>query len=158
VRYRVPIVVTGFEPIDILQGVHACIVQLEQGRAEVENRYARSVRDDGNEPARRAIEDVFEVAPRRWRGLGEMAGSGLALRSAYARFDAERRFPLALPEPAAEGECRSGAVLRGTLRPFECPAFGARCTPESPLGAPMVSTEGACAAYYRYRPPAGSTP
>jgi len=160
-RYGVPIVVTGFEPVDILQGVHACLTQLEQGRAEVENAYARSVRREGNLPARELIAEVFQVVPRKWRGLGEIPRSGLGLQPAYAGFDAEQRFGLAdttLPEPEA---CLSGLVLQGLTRPPECPAFGRQCTPEHPLGATMVSSEGACAAYYRYRHaggPPGPTP
>jgi len=150
-QYGVPIVVTGFEPVDILQGVHACLTQLEAGRAEVENAYARSVRREGNLPAQELIREVFEVVPRKWRGLGEISRSGLALREAYAALDAEKRFGLTdadVPEPEA---CLSGLVLQGLKRPPECPAFGKECTPEHPLGATMVSSEGACAAYYRYR-------
>jgi hydrogenase expression/formation protein HypD len=149
--YRVPIVVTGFEPMDILHGVLMCIEQLESGRAEVENQYSRSVRRGGNRPAQQLISEIFEVAPRKWRGVGEIPRSGLALRAAYAAFDAERKFGLAeltVDEPA---DCLSGMVLQGKLKPPECPAFGTRCTPEHPLGATMVSSEGACAAYFRYR-------
>ncbi len=156
-RFGVPIVVTGFEPTDILLGVRLCLLQLEQGRAEVESAYARSVRPEGNAEAQRAIAETFEVAPRRWRGVGAIPKSGLVLRERYAAFDAERRFGGAPPEAADDGECRSGEVLRGVLKPPECPAFGTRCTPDAPLGAPMVSSEGACAAYFRYRPaPAGA--
>jgi hydrogenase expression/formation protein HypD len=152
-RYRVPIVVTGFEPLDVLQGIAMCVAQLECGRAEVENQYSRSVRREGNTAAQQLMTDVFQVVPRKWRGVGEIPQSGLGLREGYAAFDAERRFG-----PAASGldiasECRSGLVLQGVLKPHECPAFGIRCTPERPLGAPMVSSEGACAAYHRYRRP-----
>ena len=150
-RYRVPIVVTGFEPLDILEGVHLCVRQLEEGRAEVENQYARSVRREGNREARRLIAEIFEVVPRRWRGIGEIPHSGLGLRPAYAEFDAEQRFGLAGYSVEEPSECQSGLVLQGVLKPHECPAFGTRCTPEHPLGATMVSSEGACAAYYRYR-------
>jgi hydrogenase expression/formation protein HypD len=150
-RYRVPIVVTGFEPLDILQGVLMCVRQLEQHRAEVENQYARAVRREGNRTARELLAEVFEVVPRKWRGIGEIAASGLALKSRYARFDAERRFGSARIAAEEPKECISGLVLRGVRQPAECPAFGSRCTPERPLGAPMVSSEGACAAYYRYR-------
>lgn len=150
-KYRVPIVVTGFEPLDILQGVLMCVQQLEQGRFEVENQYARAVRARGNEPARKAIREVFRVIPRKWRGVGEIAQSGLGLAEKYARFDAEERFGVASYRAEESSECRSGLVLQGVLRPHECPAFGTRCTPEHPLGATMVSNEGACAAYYRYR-------
>ncbi|MFZ0888823.1 MAG: hydrogenase formation protein HypD [Candidatus Binataceae bacterium] len=150
-RYRVPIVVTGFEPLDILQGLHMCIKQLEQGRAEVENQYARSVRCEGNQEAIRIIEQVFEVVPRKWRGIGPIAQSGLRLREAYAAYDAEARFAVAEIEARESEQCISGLVLQGLRKPVECPAFGTRCTPENPLGATMVSSEGACAAYYRYR-------
>jgi hydrogenase expression/formation protein HypD len=149
-RYRVPIVVTGFEPLDILEGVWLCVRQLEAGRAAVENQYSRSVRRDGNASARRIIEEVFRVIPRRWRGIGDIAESGLGLAEAYAGFDAERRFSPVSMEDEASGECISGLVLRGERKPTECPAFGTRCTPERPLGVTMVSGEGACAAYYRY--------
>jgi hydrogenase expression/formation protein HypD len=151
-QYGVPIVVTGFEPIDILQGVYLCVKQLEEGRTEVENQYARSVRRTGNQEAQRLMRDVFEVVPRKWRGIGEIPRSGLGLRAEYAAFDAERRHPaVAAVRRAEASECRAGEVLTGVLKPTACPAFGLRCTPESPLGAPMVSTEGACAAYYHYR-------
>lgn len=149
--YCVPIVVTGFEPLDLLQGVHMCVKQLEEGRAEVENQYARSVRRDGNREARALIRQVFRIVPRKWRGIGEIPQSGLGLREPYARFDAERRFALADGSAEESSECIAGLVLQGVKRPDECPAFGTRCTPERPLGAPMVSSEGACAAYYRYR-------
>ncbi|MDQ7849363.1 MAG: hydrogenase formation protein HypD [Armatimonadota bacterium] len=150
-RYGVPIVVTGFEPLDILQGVYMCVRQLEEGRAEVENQYVRSVRPQGNRAARELIAQVFCVVPRRWRGIGEIPKSGLGLQPAYADFDAERRFGLAGRGVEESTECRSGLVLQGVLKPPQCPAFGTRCTPEHPLGATMVSSEGACAAYYRYR-------
>jgi hydrogenase expression/formation protein HypD len=151
VRYRVPIVVTGFEPLDILQGVLLCVRQLEEGRAEVENQYTRAVRREGNAAARALLAEVFERVPRKWRGIGEIGASGLALRPRYARFDAERRFPAACVRAEEPHDCISGLVLRGVRQPAECPAFGSRCTPQRPLGAPMVSSEGACAAYYRYR-------
>jgi hydrogenase expression/formation protein HypD len=151
-RYRVPIAVTGFEPVDLLRGILACIEQLESGRHEVENLYTRSVRPDGNPHARALLDEVFELAPMRWRGLGEIAASGLRLRPAYAGFDAERKLGSATPAPCPdEPRCQSGLVLQGRLRPCDCPEFGRGCTPERPLGAPMVSSEGACAAYFRYR-------
>lgn len=150
-KYRVPIVVTGFEPLDILQGIYMCIKQLEEGRAEVENQYTRSVRREGNLPAQQLIREVFRVVPRKWRGVGEIPQSGLGLAEKYAEFDAERRFGLADHTVEESSECRSGLVLQGVMKPHECPAFGTRCTPEHPLGATMVSSEGACAAYYRYR-------
>jgi len=150
-KYRVPIVVTGFEPLDIFQGVLLVVQQLESGRAEVENQYARSVRREGNQPAQELIRKVFKVVPRKWRGVGEIPQSGLGLADAYAAFDAEKRFGLADRRVEEPKECISGLVLQGLKKPHECPAFGTRCTPEHPLGATMVSSEGACAAYYRYR-------
>jgi hydrogenase expression/formation protein HypD len=150
-RYRVPIVVTGFEPVDVLRGVCQCLEQLESGRAEVENAYGRAVRDHGNPAARALVDEVFEVVDRAWRGLGVIPSSGWGLREKFAAFDAERRFGLDGGAVEESTECRSGLVLQGALKPTECPAFGTRCTPEHPLGATMVSSEGACAAYYRYR-------
>jgi hydrogenase expression/formation protein HypD len=150
-QYRVPIVVTGFEPLDILQGVLMCVRQLEAGRCEVENQYARSVRPEGNQVALRQIHEVFQPVPRKWRGIGEIPASGLALRQPYAKFDAERRFGVTEITAAEPAECIAGAVLQGHKKPYDCPVFGIHCTPERPLGAPMVSAEGACAAYYRYR-------
>ncbi len=150
-RYHVPIVVTGFEPVDILQGVLMCVAQLESGRAEVENQYSRSVRKEGNRPAQELVRKVFQVVPRKWRGVGEIPRSGLGLNDAYAAYDAERKFGVAELRVEESSECLSGLVLQGKLKPHECPAFGTRCTPEHPLGATMVSSEGACAAYYRYR-------
>jgi hydrogenase expression/formation protein HypD len=151
-RHKVPIVVTGFEPLDLLQGIYLCVRQLEEGRAEVENQYSRVVSESGNRPAQALVAEVFEVVTRAWRGIGEIAGSGLGLREGFREFDAEYRFDLSAvgprPEPA---ECISGLVLQGLKKPHECPAFGSRCTPERPLGATMVSSEGACSAYYRHR-------
>jgi hydrogenase expression/formation protein HypD len=153
-KYRVPIVITGFEPLDILDGVFRCVKQLEGGRAVVENAYARAVRAEGNKTAQALLADVFRVVHRRWRGIGEIPQSGLALSEQYARFDAELRFGLGGRTVEESSECISGVVLQGLKKPQECPAFGKRCTPDHPLGATMVSAEGACAAYYRYRRPA----
>jgi hydrogenase expression/formation protein HypD len=150
-KYRVPIVVTGFEPLDILQGILMVVQQLEQGRAEVENQYSRSVRREGNQPAQELIKKVFQVVPRKWRGIGEIPHSGLGLAPAYAAFDAEKRFGLTGHHVEEPAECLAGLVLQGLKKPHDCPAFGIKCTPEHPLGATMVSSEGACAAYYRYR-------
>jgi hydrogenase expression/formation protein HypD len=150
-RYHVPIVVTGFEPVDILQGVLMCVEQLETGRAEVENQYSRSVRKEGNQTAQQLIREVFQIIPRKWRGIGQIPSSGLGLSEAYMTFDAERRFGVAKMTVEEPSECQSGLVLQGKIKPNECPAFGNLCTPEHPLGATMVSSEGACAAYYRYR-------
>ena len=150
-EFHVPIVVTGFEPVDILQGLLMCVRQLEQGRAEVENQYARTVRPEGNRRAVQQIEEVFEVVPRKWRGIGLIPASGLGLREKYAAFAAERRFGVEQITAEEPVECIAGEVLQGHKKPHDCAAFGIRCTPERPLGAPMVSSEGACAAYYRYR-------
>lgn len=150
-KYRVPIVVTGFEPLDILQGVYMCVRQLEEGRAEVENQYARAVRQEGNVPAQEIIQQVFRVIPRKWRGIGEIPQSGLGLRAPYTAYDAEVRFGLTDRHVEESPVCISGLVLQGVKKPHECPAFGTQCTPEKPLGATMVSNEGACAAYFRYR-------
>jgi len=150
-QYEVPIVVTGFEPVDILQGLCLCVEQLEQGRAEVENQYTRTVTREGNRTAIELIRKVFRVVPRKWRGVGEIAASGLSLTPDFALYDAEQRFEVAACTREEDTECISGPILQGRRRPDQCPAFGTRCTPEHPLGATMVSTEGACAAYYRYR-------
>lgn len=150
-KYRVPIVVTGFEPLDILHGILLAVQQLESGRAEVENQYTRAVTRMGNQPAQHLVREVFRVVPRKWRGVGEIPASGLGLSAAYAAFDAEQKFGVTdrhVDEPA---DCLSGQVLQGLIKPNQCPAFGNQCTPEHPLGATMVSSEGACAAYYRYR-------
>jgi hydrogenase expression/formation protein HypD len=149
-RYRVPIIVTGFEPVDIVEGIYLAVRQLEEGRHEVENQYVRSVRREGTEPARNLVTEVFRLVDRQWRGIGQIPGSGLGLREEFADFDAEYRFGLGAIQVNEPTECRAGDVLRGRLKPFECPAFGTRCTPEHPLGAPMVSSEGACAAYHNY--------
>jgi hydrogenase expression/formation protein HypD len=150
-KHRVPIVVTGFEPLDILQGVLMAVQQLESGRAEVENQYSRAVRREGNQPAQELIKKVFRVVPRKWRGVGEIPQSGLGLSDEFAAFDAEKKFGVANHHVAEPAECQSGLVLQGQIKPHECPVFGGKCTPEHPLGATMVSSEGACAAYYRYR-------
>ena len=157
-KYHVPIVVTGFEPLDILQGIYMAIVQLEQGSAVVENPYSRAVRREGNLKARALMAEVFETVPRAWRGLGEIPASGLGLRREYQAFDALTRFDLEDADTKESSECISGLILQGKKKPADCPAFGTRCTPERPLGATMVSSEGACAAYYHYRRAQGSTP
>jgi hydrogenase expression/formation protein HypD len=154
-RYQVPIVVTGFEPVDILEGVHMVVMQLENGRFVVENQYARAVHRSGNREARKVVDDVFEPATRNWRGIGEISLSGLQLRKSFAEFDAlrkfEDRFQLSGTSHSIVSECQSGKILQGLIKPSDCPAFGTRCTPDHPLGAPMVSSEGACAAYFRFR-------
>lgn len=148
--YHTPMVITGFEPVDILQGITMAVSQLEAGRAEVENQYARMVRREGNPAARAVIDEVFEIADRAWRGIGLIPDSGYRIRERYREFDAETRFAVGHIEARESPLCIAGSVLQGIRRPHECTAFGRECTPEFPLGAPMVSSEGACAAYYRY--------
>lgn len=150
-KYKTPIVITGFEPLDILQGIAMCVQQLEDGRYEVENQYARSVRQQGNLHAQELVNKVFCVVPRKWRGIGEIPQSGLGLRQEYKDHDAELKFNLRLIKTQENSECISGLILQGVKKPSQCPAFGKACTPQHPLGATMVSTEGACAAYYRYK-------
>lgn len=150
-KYGVPIIVTGFEPLDILQGIYMTIAQLESGRAEVQNSYSRAVTRQGNIEAQRIMNEVFTAVNRKWRGFGEIPASGLGLREAYSEFDAEEKFGLVGHEVEESTECISGQILQGRKRPSDCPAFGTRCTPERPLGATMVSSEGTCAAYFRYR-------
>ncbi|MBX3000373.1 MAG: hydrogenase formation protein HypD [Caldilineaceae bacterium] len=150
-KYNVPLVITGFEPLDILQGIYMTVKQLEEGRAEVENQYARAVDRQGNLPAQMLMGEVFEVVHRKWRGMGEIPHSGLGLTDAYADYDAERRFHVGDLHAEESSHCISGLIMQGIKNPHECAAFGKLCTPEKPLGAPMVSSEGACAAYYRYR-------
>jgi hydrogenase expression/formation protein HypD len=149
-KYRIPVVVTGFEPLDLLHGLQMALTALEEGRHGVENQYTRSVTRDGNLPAQKILAEVFEVCDRPWRGIGVIPKSGYRLREEYAAFDASRRFDvegITAEEPAV---CIAGAILQGLKKPGECPAFGRECTPEHPLGAPMVSSEGACSAYYQY--------
>ncbi len=149
-KYKVPIVVTGFEPLDLLEGIHMTVSQLEEGRHGVENQYTRAVRREGNRPAQKTISEVFEISQRQWRGLGEIPASGLQLRGRFQKHDANRRFPFTGEAAKESTECISGLILQGLKKPRECPAFAVKCTPENPLGAPMVSSEGACAAYYQY--------
>ena len=149
-RFGVPIVVTGFEPLDLLEGIRRTVVQLEQGRHEVENAYARVVSQRGNEAAQAVLGEVFAPVDRAWRGIGVIPSSGWRLADAYRDFDAEIRFDVSGVTAAESPLCRSGEVLQGTLKPNQCPAFGAECTPRTPLGATMVSSEGACAAYYHF--------
>jgi hydrogenase expression/formation protein HypD len=150
-RHRVPIVVTGFEPLDVLDGIRRVVVQLEAGAARVENAYPRVVSAEGNRPAQDMLADVFTVCDRNWRGIGEIPASGWRLSDRYADFDADRRFDVGDLDAAEPTSCRAGEVLRGVIKPNECEAFGRECTPRTPLGATMVSSEGACAAYYQYR-------
>jgi len=149
-RFGVPIVITGFEPLDLLEGLLRALRQLEQGRAEVENQYGRAVRPEGNSASRALIEDVFEVCDRKWRGVGLIPASGYTLRPEYRDHDAERRFSVEDIQTEESPVCQSGEILKGLKKPHDCPAFGRECTPQNPLGATMVSSEGACAAYFAY--------
>jgi hydrogenase expression/formation protein HypD len=149
--FRVPIVVGGFEPVDLLEAIAMLVAQLEEGRAEVENQYVRSVARQGNQPAQEIMAKVFEVCDRKWRGIGMIPRSGLGLRAEFAAYDAEKVFDVAAQNAEEPAECISALVLQGLKKPLDCPAFGERCTPANPLGAPMVSAEGACAAYFQYR-------
>jgi hydrogenase expression/formation protein HypD len=151
-KYYLPVVVTGFEPVDLLSGILECVRQLEHGEASVANCYGRSVAPAGNLQALAIMDDVYEICDRPWRGLGVVSAGGFRLRARWAQFDAEQRFPRGLTVVQESSECRSGEVLTGRIKPTECKHFGVRCAPDSPMGAPMVSTEGACAAYYRYSP------
>ncbi len=149
-KYKIPIVVTGFEPLDLLQGILMVVKQLEEGRAEVENQYVRMVKEKGNVTAQKIISDVFEVGDQMWRGIGTIGKSGFHLHEKYARFDANKKFSIHI-EIANENEaCIAGNIMKGISKPFECSQFGKECTPQNPLGAPMVSSEGACAAYYNF--------
>ena len=150
-QHKIPIVITGFEPVDILHGLYLCIKQLEEKRYQVENEYSRVVKEQGNQPAQQLMQNVFTVVDRSWRGLGEIAASGLALNAEYDPWNAEQRFAVTAINTQEPVSCRSGEVLQGLIKPAQCPEFGNSCTPEHPLGATMVSSEGACAAYYRYR-------
>ncbi len=149
-KYHVPIVITGFEPLDVLEGIRRTITQLESGQHEVENAYERAVTREGNTVAQKTLEEVFEVTDRAWRGIGVIPKSGWRLREAYRAYDAEDRFNVSDIKTEESSLCHSGEVLQGRLKPNECPAFGNDCTPRHPLGATMVSSEGACAAYYNY--------
>jgi hydrogenase expression/formation protein HypD len=151
-QYQVPIIVTGFEPLDILQGVYLCLKQLESQESKCENQYSRSVKQIGNLPAQELIKEVFAIVDRDWRGIGLIPQSGLDLAPKYQEYNALVKFkPNLVPNPHKINECISGEIMQGWKKPKDCPAFGNKCTPEHPLGAPMVSSEGACAAYYRYR-------
>lgn len=150
-KYNIPMVVTGFEPIDLLQGILMTVKQLEAGEAKLENQYTRMVRPEGNANAMDAIYQVFEITDRTWRGLSEIPESGYRVRDAYAAYDATLKFNVDIPEAPENPDCISGAIMKGLAKPNDCPNFGTKCKPENPLGAPMVSSEGACAAYYHFR-------
>lgn len=148
--FQVPVVVTGFEPVDLLQGILMTVKQLEEGRQDLENQYSRVVKEDGNPHAREVIEQVFAVTDREWRGIGNIPNSGYNVREDLAAFDADRKFAVDIPYVPESEECIAGLVLKGIKKPHECPQFGKKCSPRNPLGAPMVSSEGACAAYYHF--------
>lgn len=149
-KYQAPIVITGFEPVDLLQGILMAVRQLEEGRAELENQYARVVRSDGNPLAKAAIHDVFSVVDQKWRGIGQIPASGFEVRPDFAAYNARKKFALDLQPVEENPSCIAGEILKGMKKPVQCPNFGTKCTPEHPLGAPMVSSEGACAAYYHF--------
>jgi len=149
-KYKIPIVITGFEPLDLVQGIYMAVLQLEKGIYEVENQYARVVKPEGNKAAKEVIEKVFEVGNREWRGIGEIPNSGYLLKKAYKDFDAEKKFGISHIKVPENPDCIAGEVLRGIKKPHQCSQFGKKCTPYNPLGAPMVSSEGACAAYYHF--------
>ena len=149
-KYKIPIVVTGFEPLDLLQGILMVVRQLEEGRAEVENQYVRMVKEKGNTTAQKIISDVVEVGDQVWRGIGTIEKSGFHLRGKYARFDANKKFSIHIEMADENKECIAGNIMKGISKPFDCSQFGKACTPQNPLGAPMVSSEGACAAYYNF--------
>ena len=149
-QFNVPIVVTGFEPVDILQGILMVVQQLEKGEAKVENQYARMVREEGNISAKKVIDDVFEVTDRMWRGIDVIPMSGYQVQEKYAAFDANKKFDINIAEAPENEACIAGDIMKGKKKPVDCPQFGKACTPETPLGAPMVSSEGACAAYYNF--------
>jgi hydrogenase expression/formation protein HypD len=150
-KYKIPIVVTGFEPLDILQGIYMCIAQLEEKRNEIENQYARVVTRDGNIKAQEIMKEIFEICDNKWRGIGEIEQSGLKLKKKYSEYDAELKFGVINYSVEESKECISGLILQGLKKPLDCPVFGTKCTPENPLGATMVSSEGACSAYYLYK-------
>ncbi|CAI8183973.1 MAG: Hydrogenase expression/formation protein HypD [Flavobacteriaceae bacterium] len=149
-EFKVPIVVTGFEPIDVIQGILMVVKQLELGTHEVENQYSRIVREEGNKEAKAIIEQVFEVSDQVWRGIGEIPSSGYQIQDKFKAYDAVKKFGISVDAPEEKTECISGEIMKGLKKPSQCPHFGKKCTPENPLGAPMVSSEGACAAYYHF--------
>jgi hydrogenase expression/formation protein HypD len=149
-KYGVPIVVTGFEPLDLVQGIYRAVLQLEKGENHVENQYTRAVTETGNLAAQEVIHKVFQVADREWRGIGTIPDSGYGMKESYAAYDASRKFSLEEEGGKETGECMAGAILKGQKKPHECPHFARKCSPRNPMGAPMVSSEGACAAYYHF--------
>jgi hydrogenase expression/formation protein HypD len=149
-QYKKPMVITGFEPFDLLQGIHMLINQLENGKAELQNQYARVVKSQGNKQAISVMDRVFDISDRVWRGIGSIPNSGYEVKDDYADYDAKKKFDIQENTKEGNRKCKAGEVLVGKIKPFECPEFGKTCSPLNPLGAPMVSSEGACAAYYHY--------
>lgn len=149
-KFKIPIVITGFEPVDILEGILMAIQQLEQGAAKLENQYSRVVKPEGNPQAQAIMNKVFKISDRIWRGIGNIPHSGYEVREIYSRYDANVKFDLDIKDTKEDETCFSGDIMKGKMKPYECPNFKEKCTPSSPLGAPMVSSEGACAAYYHY--------
>jgi hydrogenase expression/formation protein HypD len=149
-KYKIPIVISGFEPADLLEAVYHAVLQLEKGEHRVENCYARLVKDEGNIPAKNVVNEIFEIGEQEWRGIGKIPESGLVMREKYGDYDASRKFDIQTKNSIQENGCIAGEILRGLKKPFECPEFGKTCNPGNPLGAPMVSSEGACSAYYHY--------
>lgn len=149
-KYKVPMVVTGFEPVDLLQGILMVVKQWEKGEAKLENQYSRIVKTEGNKNAQTAIHEVFEIRDREWRGIGTIPESGYEVRPQFAAYDANTKFDVQIDKVSESEECIAGQVLKGIKKPHQCPQFGKKCSPEAPLGAPMVSSEGACAAYYHF--------
>jgi hydrogenase expression/formation protein HypD len=149
-KYKIPLVVTGFEPVDLVQGILMVVRQLEKGEHKLENQYSRIVHPEGNHEARKILEQVFEISDREWRGIGNIPMSGYELRSEFSAYDANIKFDVNIEKVSESPDCIAGLVLKGIKKPHECPQFGKKCTPQSPLGAPMVSSEGACAAYYHF--------
>lgn len=149
-NYNIPIVITGFEPLDLVQGIYLAVCQLEEGKHIVENQYSRVVKEEGNVAAKKVINQVFEVGNREWRGIGEIPNSGYTVRKEFSEYDAELKFDIENIKVPESADCIAGEILRGIKKPKECPAFGKQCNPSNPLGAPMVSSEGACAAYYHF--------
>ena len=149
-KYKTPIVITGFEPVDLLEGILMAVRQLENGRYELENQYTRVVETEGNKNAINVIEEIFKVTNREWRGIGEIPKSGFSVKDEYSAYDVIKKFKITIAEAHEDPTCRSGDVMKGKIKPHQCPNFGTKCTPVKPLGAPMVSSEGACAAYYHF--------
>ncbi|MGL6021914.1 MAG: hydrogenase formation protein HypD, partial [Chitinophagaceae bacterium] len=149
-KYKIPIVITGFEPVDLLEGIFMVVQQLEKGEYKLENQYSRVVKPKGNPDAQKMIKEVFQIADRSWRGIGNIPDSGYEVKTAYQNYDANIKFDLKIPPPI-EDRCLSGDIMKGKIKPYDCSFFGKECTPLNPLGAPMVSSEGACAAYYNYQ-------